>query len=107
MEREPFDEDSPDRLAGDESPARRSEAARHEDDLSPAKDLRERLEPKREGRRRNRRRRPDHVAPRAVGAIEESGSVGESGAPSRRAGWQLRRTSRRLIDSTIPCRSSS
>ena len=42
MEREPFDEDSPDRLAGDESPARRSEAARHEDDLSPAKDLRER-----------------------------------------------------------------
>ena len=38
MERE-----SPDRLSGDQSPARTSTAAEHEDELSPAKDLRERL----------------------------------------------------------------
>ena len=36
-------EDSPDRLEGDQSPARASSAAHHEDDLSPAKDLRERI----------------------------------------------------------------
>jgi hypothetical protein len=42
MEREPFAEDSPDRLTGDQSPARICKAAQHEDDLSPAKDLRER-----------------------------------------------------------------
>jgi hypothetical protein len=43
MEREPLRDDSPDRLAGDESPARISKAAQHEDDLSPAKDLRDRV----------------------------------------------------------------
>ena len=43
MEREPVSDHSPDRLAGDESPARVSEAAQHEDELSPAKDLRERV----------------------------------------------------------------
>jgi hypothetical protein len=43
MEREPIAEDSPDRLTGDESPARASKVAQHEDDLSPAKDLRERV----------------------------------------------------------------
>lgn len=42
MEREPA-ESSPDRLTGDQSPARQSPAAQHEDDLSPAKDLRERV----------------------------------------------------------------
>ena len=42
MEREPIAEDSPDRLSGEASPARASDAARHEDDLSPAKELRER-----------------------------------------------------------------
>ena len=36
-------DDSPDRLAGDDSPARASQTAQHEDDLSPAKDLRERI----------------------------------------------------------------
>ena len=35
-------EKSPDRLAGDDAPARRTDAAKHEDELSPAKDLRER-----------------------------------------------------------------
>jgi hypothetical protein len=43
MEREHVSDDSPDRLAGDHSPARTSETAQHEDELSPAKDLRERL----------------------------------------------------------------
>jgi hypothetical protein len=43
MEREPVSDESPDRLAGDDSPARASLAAQHEDDLSPAKDLRERI----------------------------------------------------------------
>ena len=43
MERDPVSDDSPDRLAGDGSPARASEAARHEDELSPAKDLRDRV----------------------------------------------------------------
>jgi hypothetical protein len=42
MERQPNVEESPDRLSGEDSPARASEAARHEDDLSPAKDLRDR-----------------------------------------------------------------
>jgi hypothetical protein len=43
MEREPISDDSPDRLAGDHSPARATKAAQHEDELSPAKDLRERV----------------------------------------------------------------
>jgi hypothetical protein len=43
MEREPASSDSPDRLAGDHSPARASTAAQHEDELSPAKDLRDRV----------------------------------------------------------------
>jgi hypothetical protein len=43
MKRTPPAEESPDRLSGDESPARRSKAAQHEDDLSPAKDLRDRI----------------------------------------------------------------
>jgi hypothetical protein len=43
MEREPVSDQSPDRLAGDESPARVSATAQHEDELSPAKDLRERM----------------------------------------------------------------
>jgi hypothetical protein len=43
MEREPVRDDSPDRLAGEDSPARASATARHEDELSPAKDLRERI----------------------------------------------------------------
>jgi len=43
MEHEPTRDDSPDRLTGDESPARATKAAQHEDDLSPAKDLRERV----------------------------------------------------------------
>jgi hypothetical protein len=42
MEREPSAEESPDRLSGDGSPARASKIAQREDDLSPAKDLRER-----------------------------------------------------------------
>jgi hypothetical protein len=42
MSPEPVD-DSPDRLAGDRAPARASQAAQHEDDLSPAKELRERI----------------------------------------------------------------
>ena len=36
--------ESRDRLSGEHSPARASEAARHEDDLSPAKELRERAD---------------------------------------------------------------
>ena len=43
MEREPARDDSPDRLTGDESPARATKAAQHEDDLSPAKELRDRV----------------------------------------------------------------
>jgi hypothetical protein len=43
MEREPVQDDSPDRLSGDGSPARVSNAAQHEDELSPAKELRERV----------------------------------------------------------------
>jgi hypothetical protein len=43
MAREPLPDESPDRLAADGSPARDSAAARHEDELSPAKDLRDRL----------------------------------------------------------------
>jgi hypothetical protein len=43
MERESLRDDSPDRLAADGSPARVSKAALHEDDLSPAKDLRDRV----------------------------------------------------------------
>jgi hypothetical protein len=43
MEREPDRDDSPDRLAGDGSPARTSKAGQHEDELSPAKDLRDRV----------------------------------------------------------------
>jgi hypothetical protein len=42
VEREPSTENSPDRLSGEHSPARASEAAQHEDDLSPAKELRDR-----------------------------------------------------------------
>jgi hypothetical protein len=42
MERR-INDDSPDRLAGDDSPARASKLAQHEDELSPAKDLRERV----------------------------------------------------------------
>ena len=38
MEREPSGNDSPDRLAGDHSPARATKAAQHEDELSPAKE---------------------------------------------------------------------
>lgn len=36
-------DESPDRLTGEGSPARTSKAAEHEDELSPAKDLRERV----------------------------------------------------------------
>jgi len=36
-------EESPDRLSGDRSPARTSPAAQHEDELSPAKELRDRV----------------------------------------------------------------
>jgi hypothetical protein len=43
MEDKPTRDDSADRLAGDRSPARTSGAARHEDELSPAKELRERV----------------------------------------------------------------
>ena len=43
MEREPTSDDSPDRLAGDHSQARVTKAAQHEDELSPAKDLRDRV----------------------------------------------------------------
>ena len=43
MELESLRDDSPDRLAGDGSPARISTAAQHEDDLSPAKELRDRV----------------------------------------------------------------
>ena len=43
VERELDTEDSPDRLSGEHSPARASTAAQHEDDLSPAKDLRDRV----------------------------------------------------------------
>ena len=43
MEREPVSDDFPDRLAGDDSPARTSLSAQHEDELSPSKDLRERV----------------------------------------------------------------
>jgi hypothetical protein len=43
MEREPITEDSGDRLTGETSPARASKVAQHEDDLSPAKDLRDRV----------------------------------------------------------------
>jgi hypothetical protein len=43
MEREPVRDDFPDRLTADESPARASKVAQHEDDLSPAKDLRDRV----------------------------------------------------------------
>ena len=43
MEREPIAEDSADRLSGEKSPARASKTAQHEDDLSPAKDLRDRV----------------------------------------------------------------
>jgi len=43
MEHGPTAEESPDRLSGDASPARLSKAAQHEDDLSPAKDLRDRI----------------------------------------------------------------
>ena len=42
VERQANAEDSPDRLSGEHSPARASKAAQHEDDLSPAKDLRDR-----------------------------------------------------------------
>ena len=42
MEHQPPAQESPDRLSGDGSPARASTAAQHEDDLSPAKDLRDR-----------------------------------------------------------------
>jgi hypothetical protein len=41
MERE--SNGSPERLAGDQSPARTTKTAQHEDELSPAKDLRERV----------------------------------------------------------------
>jgi hypothetical protein len=43
MEHGPTAEESPDRLSGEASPARHSKAAQHEDDLSPAKDLRDRI----------------------------------------------------------------
>jgi hypothetical protein len=43
MEDKPVPEDSPDRLEGDRSPARTSPTARHEDELSPAKELRDRV----------------------------------------------------------------
>jgi hypothetical protein len=38
-----MEHDSPDRLSGDDSPARASAAAQHEDELSPAKELRDRV----------------------------------------------------------------
>ena len=43
MSHESARNESPDRLAGEHSPARLSTAAQHEDELSPAKDLRERV----------------------------------------------------------------
>ncbi len=43
MAHEPIAEESPDRLSGDTSPARHSKLGQHEDDLSPAKDLRDRV----------------------------------------------------------------
>jgi hypothetical protein len=43
MDSQPVAEASPDRLAGEGSPARTSPAAQHEDELSPAKELRDRV----------------------------------------------------------------
>lgn len=43
MEREPAADDSPDRLEAETSQARKSGAALHEDELSPAKELRDRI----------------------------------------------------------------
>ena len=43
MEREPAADDSSDPLAAETSQARTSAAARHEDELSPAKELRDRI----------------------------------------------------------------
>jgi hypothetical protein len=43
MEGTPIADESPDRLEAEESAARASKAAHHEDALSPAKDLRDRV----------------------------------------------------------------
>jgi hypothetical protein len=50
MERESVPDDAMDRLAGDRSQAHATKVARHEDALSPARDLRDRLEQSRSER---------------------------------------------------------